>query len=348
MAMKAIVWRAALAGAAALFAAHARAQGPEAFFHGKTLTMFVGFDAGSGYDLYARLVARHFPDHLAGNPKIVVQNKPGATSLIAAEYLYNQAPRDGTALLAMGRNILTEVMLGEREPGKGLPPKQVQEFNWIGNANKEASICYTWASTGVKTIADAMKRPLKFGSTGPGSDYESYARVLNEALGTKFQTIRGYSGPGAVQTAIERGELDGVCGVSWSSFVAATPEWITQKKVYVLAQLNLEPHPDLKGVPVVLDLAKSPEDREAMRVVFARQAIGRPFAAPPKVAADRVAALRAAFDATMKDKAFLDEAAKARIEINPSTGAEVEALLKQVYATPEPIVKRAAAMIRGN
>jgi tripartite-type tricarboxylate transporter receptor subunit TctC len=346
--MKRIALGAAVACAAMLSATAAGAQTPEAFFRGKTLTMFVGFDAGSGYDLYARLVARHYTDHMAGNPKIVVQNKPGATSLIAAEYLYNQAPRDGTAMLAMGRNILTEVMLGEREAGKGLPPKQVQEFNWIGNANKEASICYAWSTTGVKTIADATKRPLKFGSTGPGSDYESYARVLNEALGTKFQTIRGYSGPGAVQTAIERGELDGVCGVSWSSFVSATPEWIPQKKVYVLAQLNLEPHPDLKGVPVVLDLAKTQQDRDAMRVVFARQAIGRPFAAPPGVAADRVKALRAAFDATMKDKAFLDEAAKARIEINPSTGAEVEALLKQVYATPEPIVRRAAAMIRGH
>lgn len=338
----------ALACVAALTAASASAQSPDAFFRGKTITLSVGFDAGSGYDLYARLVARHYAEHIAGAPKIVVQNKPGATSLIAAEYLYNQAPRDGTAMLAMGRNILTEVILEEREAGKGIPPKQILEFNWVGNANKEASICYAWAATGVRTIDDATKKPLKFGSTGPGSDYESFARVLDVALGTKFETIRGYSGPGAVQTAIERGELDGVCGVSWSSFVAATPTWIAEKKVYVLAQLNLEPHPDLKGVPVVLDLAKTPEDREAMRVVFARQAIGRPFVAPPGVPADRVAALRAGFDATMKDKAFLDEAAKARIEINPSTGAEMEALLKQVYATPAPIVKRAAAMIRGN
>jgi tripartite-type tricarboxylate transporter receptor subunit TctC len=346
--MKRTMLGAALACAAVLAATGARAQSPEAFFHGKTITMFVGFDAGSGYDLYARLVARHYPDQMIGNPKIVVQNKPGATSLIAAEYLRNQAPRDGTAMLAMGRNILTEVLLGEREAGKGLSPKQVQQFNWIGNANKEASICYAWATTGVKTIEDATKRPLKFGSTGPGSDYESFARVLNVALGTRFETVRGYSGPGAVQTASERGELDGVCGVSWSSFAATTPEWIPQKKVYVLAQLNLEPHPDLSGIPVVLDLAKTPEDRAAMRVVFARQAIGRPFVAPPGVAADRVAALRAAFDATMKDKAFLDEAAKARVEINPSTGAEMEKLLKQVYATPEPIVKRAGVMIRGN
>ncbi|MGE5540155.1 MAG: Bug family tripartite tricarboxylate transporter substrate binding protein [Gemmatimonas sp.] len=338
---------AALALCAAVVA-EASAQTPEAFFRGKALTMLVGFDAGSGYDLYGRLVARHYADHIPGNPKIVVQNKPGATSLIAAEYLYNQAPRDGTTMLAMGRNILTEVILEEREAGKGMPPKQILEFNWIGNANKEASICYTWATTGVRTIEDATRKPLKFGSTGPGSDYESFARVLDVALGTRFETIRGYSGPGAVQAAIERGELDGVCGVSWSSFVAATPTWIAEKKVYVLAQLNLEPHPDLKGVPVVLDLAKSPDDRAAMRVVFARQAIGRPFVAPPGVPAERMAVLRAAFDATVKDRAFLDEAAKARIEINPSTGAEMEDLLKQVYATPEPIVKRAAAMIRGN
>jgi tripartite-type tricarboxylate transporter receptor subunit TctC len=329
------------------FTSASHAQSAADFYKGKTLTMTVGFPAGSGYDLYARLVERHFSGHLPGNPNIVVQNMPGATSLVAAEHLRLRAPHDGLTISALGRNILTEYLLQERPDGKGLTPQQLSEFNWIGNANQEASVCFVWATNPVKSVADMKGKSLKFGSTGPGSDYESFALLMNAAFGTKLQIVRGYPGPGPVQVAIEQGELDGVCGFSWSSLMSNRPEWVRDKKITLLVQMNLTKHADLQNVPLATDLARNDEDRHAMKVIFSRQTLGRPYAAPPKVPADRVAALRAAFNATMKDPALLAEAKKARLDINPTDGAEMDRILKEVYAAPEAVVKRARAMIKG-
>jgi len=326
---------------------HVGAQSAADFYKGKTLTITVGFEAGSGYDLYARVLGRHINKHLPGNPTVVVQNMPGATSLVAAEHLRARASRDGLTISALGRNILTEYLLQERPEGKGLTPEQLGELNWIGNMNQEASVCFVWGAKPYKTIADMVGKPLKFGSTGPGSDYESFALVANAAYGTKLDIVRGYPGPGPVQVAIERGELDGVCGVSWSSLVSSRPEWVRDKKINLLVQMNLTKHADLPDVPLATELAKSEDDRKAMEVIFARQTLGRPFAAPPAVPAGRVEALRAAFNAAVKDGELLAEAKKARLEVNPTDGAEMERILKSVYATPVPVVKRAVGMIKG-
>jgi tripartite-type tricarboxylate transporter receptor subunit TctC len=316
------------------------------FYKGKMLTITVGFEGGSGYDLYARIIGRHIGKHIPGNPTILVQNMPGATSLVAAEHLRVRAPRDGLTISALGRNILTEYLLQERPGGKGLTPQQLSEFNWIGNANQEASVCFVWATNPVKTVQDMVGKPLKFGSTGPGSDYESFALLMNAAFGTKLDVVRGYPGPGAVQVAIEQGELDGVCGFSWSSLVSSRPQWLQDKKITLLVQMNLAKHAALQEVPLAIDLAKNDLDRQAMKVVFARQTLGRPFAAPPKVPADRVEILRAAFDATVKDPELLAEAKKARFDIIPTAGAEMDQILKDVYAAPENVVARARAMIK--
>lgn len=328
------------------FAGTADAQSIADVYKGKTLTMTVGFEAGSGYDLYARLVGRHIGGHIPGHPAIVVQNMPGATSLAAAEHLIMRAPRDGLTISALGRNILTEYLLQERPGGKGLTPQQLSEFNWIGNANQEASVCFVWAANPVKSVADLKGKSLKFGSTGPGSDYESFALLMNAAFGTNVDVVRGYPGPGPVQVAIEQGELDGVCGFSWSSLMSNRPQWVRDKKINILVQMNLTKHADLQDVPLATELATNDEDRQAMKVIFARQTLGRPFAAPPRVPADRVSALRAAFNATVKDPDLLAEAKKARLEINPTDGAEMDRILKEVYAAPEAVVKRARSMIK--
>jgi tripartite-type tricarboxylate transporter receptor subunit TctC len=337
---------AASLGASIAFTGVAMAQNVADFYKGKTLTMTVGFEAGSGYDLYARVVGRHFSGHLPGNPTILVQNMPGATSLVAAEHLRLRAPHDGLTISALGRNILTEYLLQERPGGKGLTPQQLSEFNWIGNANQEASVCFVWHSNPVKSVADMKGKPPKFGSTGPGSDYESFALLMNAAFGTTLDVVRGYPGPGPVQVAIEQGELDGVCGFSWSSLLSNRPDWVRDKKITLLIQMNLNKHADLQDVPLATELAKNDEDRQAMQVIFARQTLGRPFAAPPGVPADRVAALRTAFNATVTDPALLAEAKKARLDINPTDGAEMDRILKEVYAAPEAVVKRARAMIK--
>ena len=310
------------------------------FYRGKSIELDIGYSAGGGYDLYARLLARHLGAHIPGNPTIVPKNMEGAASLRLANYLYSAAPRDGTVIGAISRGAAFDPLLNE----KGAQ-FDASKLSWIGSANNEVSVCVALQSSGITTFDDVLTKPLTIGATGVGDDTYQFPKTLNAVLGTKFKIVTGYPGGNDVSLAIERGEVQGRCGWSWSSIVTTRMDWITSKKIVVLVQLSLSKHPDLPNVPLIMDLAKTSEQRQIFKLIFARQVMGRPFAAPPGLPADRLAALRQAFNETMKDKAFLADAAASKFEINPVDGEQIEALVKEIYQTPAEVTKKAAAIM---
>jgi tripartite-type tricarboxylate transporter receptor subunit TctC len=318
-----------------------RAESVADFYKGKTIEMLIGYSGGGGYDVYARLLARHLGKHIPGNPTIVPRNMPGAGSLILANWLYTVAPKDGTAIGIIGRGTPFDPMLGI-QAAKFDPTK----FLWLGSMNNEVSVCVAWHGTGVDEYQDVLKKELTVGGTGPSADTDQFPRITNAVLGTKFRLISGYPGGNDINLAMERGEVGGRCGWSWSSVISTRLNWFKEKKINVLIQLALEKHEDLPKVPLVVDLAKTPEQRATLRLIFARQALGRPFLGPPGIPADRAAALKAAFVAAMKDKALLAEAEKAKLEITPLNGAAVQKIIEESAKTDPAILKRAAAMIK--
>jgi tripartite-type tricarboxylate transporter receptor subunit TctC len=321
-----------------LSAAHA--QDVAAFFKGRNLNMQIGYSAGGGYDVYARMLARHIGKHIPGNPTVVTKNLEGAGSLRLANWLYNIAPKDGTEMGTIGRGVAFDPLLGNKAA-----QFDAQKFNWIGSANNEVSVCVAWQGSGITKFADLYTTPMTVGGTGGGSDTDVFPQILNAVLGTKMKIVTGYPGGNDVNLAMERGEVAGRCGWSWSSVVATHKNWLAEKKITILVQLGLTKHPDLPDVPLVTDLAKTDEQRQILRLIFARQVMGRPFLAPPGVPQERVAALRQAFLDTMEDKDFLAEAAKAQLEITPVSGRDVEALVKEVYQTPPAIAAQAAQVL---
>ena len=326
--------------AAVLPVATADAQSPAAFYAGKSIDLDIGYSVGGGYDLYARLLARHLGQHIPGNPTIVPRNMEGAASLRLANYLYAAAPKDGTVIGAISRGAAFDPLLGE----KGAQ-FDASKFSWIGSANNEVSVCVALQSSGITSFNDVLTKTLTIGSTGVGDDTYQFPALMNAVLGTKFKIVTGYPGGNDITLALERGEVQGRCGWSWSSIVATRKDWIASKKIVVLVQMSLSKHPDLPDVPLIMELAKTNEQSQIFKLIFARQVMGRPFAAPPGVPADRLTALRQAFAETMQDKAFLDDAAKGKFEINPVDGAELDTLVKDVYQTPADVKKKAAAIL---
>ena len=320
-------------------AATARADAIEDFYKHKTVTIYIGYAAGGGYDQYARFLARHIDRHIPGNPTVVPKNMTGAGSIVAANAIYNTLPQDGTNMAAIGRGIAMEPLFGRKGP-----KFDGTKFAWIGSMNNEVSTCVVWHEANAPTIQDAMKRQIIIGGTAQGSDGVDFPIILNNVLGTKYKLITGYPGGSTQLVAMERREIDGRCGWSWSSIKATRGYWLKDKKIDITLQIALKGDPELNkmGVPVVMDLAKTDRDKKILKLIFARQTMGRPFIAGPKVPAERVKALRTAFDATMKDPKFLAEANKAKLEIQPVTGQEVEDLVKEVYQTPKDIVEMAA------
>jgi tripartite-type tricarboxylate transporter receptor subunit TctC len=318
-------------------AGHAAAQAPETFFSGKTINIVVGFEAGGGYDAYARLLARHMSRH-AGGANIVVQNRPGAGSLVAANYLFNVAPKDGTAFGIISSGVLFDPLFGNKAANF-----EATEFSWLGSVNREVSTCQIWHTAPVKTFEDARATSISVGGTGAGADSHLFPQTLNSVLGTKFKIVSGYPGATSVFLAMERGELEGICGIYWSTLKAQRADWLQQGILRPLVQLALEKHPEYPDVPLVLDFARTPEERGALELVFAPMALARPFLGPPGVPADRLAFLRRAFEATMKDAEFLAEAERLKLEVSPMYADEVVALLKRLYQTPPNIVERAKA-----
>jgi tripartite-type tricarboxylate transporter receptor subunit TctC len=321
-------------------AAGASAQTPAEFYKGKTVELYIGYSVGGGYDLYARLIARHLGKHIPGNPTVVPKNMEGAGSLRLANWLANAAPRDGKVIGTIGRGVAFDPLLGF--PGaqfKGV------DFSWIGSANHEVSICVAWETSKIMKFQDLLTNQLVIGGTGASDDTVQFPRIVNAVLGTKMKIISGYPGGNDVVLAMERGEVQGRCGWSWSTVMATHPDWVRDKKIRILVQLALAKHPDLPDVPLITELAQTKEQEQLLRLIFARQAVGRPYLAPPGIPKDRLAALRQAFMDTMTDKDFLADAERSKVEIVPVDGGKVEELMRQVYDTPPPVVKRAAEIL---
>ena len=321
--------------------AGARADNVADFYRGRTVEIYVGYSTGGGYDIYARMLARHMGRFIPGNPTLVTKNMEGAGSLRLANWLANAGARDGSVFGTIGRGTPFDPILGQ--PGAQFT---ATDLSWIGSMNQEVSICASWFDSGVATFKDLETKELLVGAVSNNDDTGQFARVMNAVLGTKMKIVAGYPGGNDVILAMERGEVKGRCGWSWSSVLAARMSWWTEKKINVLVQLALAKHPDLPDVPLVTDLAKTDAERQMLRLIFARQVMGRPFLAPPGVPADRLAALRKAFMDTMADKDFRADADKARLEIEPASGDKVEALVKEVYATPAAVAKQAAAALQ--
>jgi tripartite-type tricarboxylate transporter receptor subunit TctC len=337
-----VAYAAAIAGptAALLLVSAAQAETPAEFYKGKTVEMHIGYSAGGGYDVYARLVARHIGKHIPGQPTVVPKNSPGAGSLRVTNWLYEAAPKDGTVIGAIGRGAAFEPLIGNTKA-----KFDATKFTWLGSANNEVSVCVSWQGSGIAAFDDLLTKEMVVGGTGPSADTDVFPQVMNGVFGTKLKLITGYPGGNDINLAMERGEVKGRCGWSWSSVVSTRADWLKDKKITVLVQLALKKHQDLPKVPLVMDLAKNDEQKKMLRLVFARQTMGRPFLAPPGLPADRAAALQKAFDATMTDKAFLGEAKISKLELDPVSGKEVQELVAEASQTPKPIVDKVAAIL---
>ena len=321
---------------AAALAAPARAQSVEDFYRGKTVNILVGFSAGGGYDQYARLLGRHIGRHIPGNPTITVQNMPGAGSLKATQNVYAVAPKDGLTLATVSRGMVTDPLLS----AANFDPTRL---SWLGSITSETSVCATWKTSAVKSWDDMFKREFSLGSNSLGDDTANFALIMRNVFGAKVKLVTGYPGGNDVNLAMERGEVEGRCGWSWSS-LKSQKRWLPN--INVLVQFNLDKNPDLPDVPRAIERAANDEQRQELRLLIAGQYVGRPFFTTPDVPADRKAALRAAFDATMTDPEFLAEAAKTDMEITPISGATIDAFIADVYKTPKDVVAKAATTIR--
>src|ERR1700736_5792131 len=331
----------ALAAAVALLhVVPARASSLE-FYKGRNVELYIGYSVGGGYDLYARLLARHFRKHIPGDPIIVPRNMEGAGSLRLANWLYNVGAKDGTALAIIGRGTAFDPLLGS----KGAQ-SHADKFTWIGSANNEVSVCVAWKTSGITRFEDVFEKELIVGGWGQAADTDQFPRILNGVLGTKFKIVSGYPGGNDITLAMERGEVKGRCGWSWSSVLSTHKRWVEDGSMKVLVQLSLHRHPGLPDVPLIMDFAKTDEQQQIFKLIFARQVMGRPFLTPPDIPQDRTGALHTAFSDTMQDPGFLADAEKTQLESTPVAGDAIEKLVTEVYQTPKAIAAKAAEFIR--
>ena len=336
--------RSLMLGVIALVAANAPARAEDAaFYKDKQIRLVVGSAAGSGYDINARVLARHLVNHIPGNPTIVVQNQPGAGSATMAAALYNSAPRDGTVMGA-AINGMPTLPLFAPEAAHFDPVK----FNWIGSTNRDTQVSYVWKTAPVKSVDELRKTELVVGATSAGTTQVDFPLVAQQILGLKFKVVSGYKGTTDIHLAMERGEVQGMGANAWMSLKALNANWLDDKDVKVILQYGLEKNPDLPDVPTVFSLAKTDADRQALKLIVSRLAYGRPFFFPPGVPADRVALMRRAFNETMKDPAYLADAETAKLEIGPVTGEEVAELVESVSSTPPAIVARVKAALKSS
>jgi len=340
--MLALPSRAALVAIALLASATpGRAQTPADFYRGKSLDLYISSSVGGGYDAYARMLARHIGRFIPGNPIVVPKNMEGAGGLRLANFLYNAAPRDGTTFATIYRGTVFDPLLG----GKGAQ-FDATRFTYIGSANDEVSVCVAWHTAGVATYQDVLARELVVGASGFSADTYQFPKIANAVLGTRFKIISGYPGGNDIDLALERSEVQGRCGWSWTSLKATHRSWIGEKKINVLFQMGLSKHPDLPEVPLILDLADSDLGRAILKLVFARQVMAWPYLAPPGLPAERTAALQRAFMETMADKEFLADAEKSLLEIRPVAGEDIQRLVAHIYDTPPAVAQRAADMLK--
>jgi tripartite-type tricarboxylate transporter receptor subunit TctC len=330
----------ALALASTALFSPAQAQDAASFYKGKTINVVIGFSPGGGYDLYARVVAKYLGKHIPGEPTLIAQNMPGAGSLRAAMYLYSVAPKDGTAIGIFSRGM-------PLSPLFELPGAQFDatKFTWLGSVAKDTVTCISWKTSPIKAWGDLFKTEYKAGGEGKGADPDVYATLIKTSFGANVKLITGYPGSSNISLAMERGEVDGMCGISYSTLRSTHPDWLKNHDVNLLVQGALEKDSEMGDVPFMLDLAKSDEQKQMLRLTLAPQAMARPFVAPPGIAPERARALQKAFDETMKDPEFLAEAKRLNLDVNPMSGQQVLDLLTSLYATPKPLVQQAKAAL---
>ncbi len=319
-----------------------RAQGAEDFYRGKTVQLIVGFSPGGGYDLYARTLARHIGKHLPGDPPVNVQNMPGAGSLKAANYLYNVAPKDGTVFGTFDRGLPMEKLLGRVE-GENF---DATRFTWIGSVTDEPSVCGFSARSGIRSFQDMKSRPFTVGGAGATADDQIYPTVLKNLFHLPVRIVTGFPGRAEMVLSIERGEIDGLCGWSWSSLESRDRALYESGKIVVTLQLGVDKSPGLPPVPVLGDLTSVPKQKAALKLIFSRLVLARPFAAPPGLSPERVRMLRDAFDATMRDPEFLAEMKRQSLEVRPQAGAKVEQMVKELYTYSRDVTQLAAGAIK--
>ena len=319
----------------------APAQPVEAFYKGNRVTINIGYTPGGVYDIYARIIARHLGKHIPGRPAVVPVNMPGAGSMKAANYIYAQAPKDGTHIAVFARGIAMQPLLD----ATGVQ-FEATKLNWLGSPASEVSVVFSWHTKPFKTFADLKAREMVVPATGTGADSAIFPYVMNGVLGTRFKVVTGYPGAAETMLSIERGETDGSAATSWGNFEAAKQDWIRDGKVNIILQLALKKLPLLGNVPLVMEFARNEADRQALEMIFSRQSMSYPFAVPPEVPAERLAVLRRAFDATMKDPEFLADAKQQKLDIDPVSGDDIQALVRSVYASPKDVIARAQAAIK--
>lgn len=305
------------------------------FYKGKTITIYAGSSAGGGYDTYARALGRFIGKHIPGNPTVINSNMPGGTGLKLTNWLYNVGPKDGTVIAMVGRGLPAHELLGGT--GARFDPARL---NWIGSMNNEVSVCVTSERSPVKKFGDLKSHEAIFGSQGGVADSHLFALFVKNLFNARMRVVAGYPGTAETVVAMERGEVDGICGWSWTSVKIQRPKWVSEGKINILLQLALSKHEDLPNVPLISDLTTDPAELGQVRLVFSRQTMGRPVTVAQDVPGERVAALRAAFDATMRDPAFRKFAARTKLEVSPVSGKEIQELVESVLATPKAVVKR--------
>jgi tripartite-type tricarboxylate transporter receptor subunit TctC len=323
--------------------AAARAADPIAdFYSGKSVQLVIGYAPGGGYDIYARALARHMARHIPGNPSIVVQNMPGAGSIKAANYLYNIAPKDGTAFGGFSRGAFLDPLLGR---GDGVQYVAAR-YGWLGSISNEVGVCAFRADSGIATWQDMQSKPYVIGSTGAGADSDVFPTVLRKMFGLPMKVVTGYHSAADVVLAITRKEVDGRCGWSWSSMMAWNRDLYRSKAINVALQLASQKLPELPDTPSILEVAREGDQQAALKLIVSRQMMARPYVAPPGLPPERLNALRAAFDATMTDPDFLADAQRQDLEVRPVSGRAADALINEIYASPPAVVKLAIEVMK--
>ena len=311
------------------------------FFHGRTINLVIGYSAGGGYDLYARVLAKYLGGHIPGEPSVVAQSMPGAGSLKAANYIYSVAPKDGTALGSFARGMALDPLLIGNAKFDG------RKFTWLGSITKDTSVCLTWKDSPIATWNDLMTKPSRFGGEGAGSDPDMFATVLKVVFGAPVKLITGYPGTADMTLAMPRGEIDGLCGISWSTIVSRHQDWLQGHLIHVLVQAALQKDPALPDVPLMGDLTHDPRKEAMLKLILAPQVMARPIAAPPGLPPERAATLQKAFADTMKDPAYLAEMERLGLDVAPVSPQAIEALLADAYAAPPDVVHEAAQATGG-
>jgi len=309
------------------------------FYHGKTIRLIIATSPGNDYDFRGRLLARYMSRYIPGEPAIIPENMPGAGGITATNYLASIAPRDGTVL----QMIMSNMMSAQAMKAQGVQ-FDTRKFSWIGNTTSTPNVTNSWYTTGVTSIEQVKTRELVVGAP-MGTAGVTYAEAMNELVGTKFKIVTGYPGGNEVNLAMERGEVEGRASNAWASWKSTQPDWLAEKKLNILVQVGLQRAADLPDVPLLFELATNDEDRRVLTFLSADTAIARSLVTTPGVPADRLAALRLAFDETVKDPQFLAEAGKAKMDISPTSGAEAQKIADSIVDTPPQVTQRAAALL---